>query len=99
MVEQIEELPGAHEGEIELARVERELAALWAAAPEDRGAEPAVLRACALNLLVLGASASELERARPIAARTTLAHPSRVVLLAPVPDAASSGIGARISAF
>jgi glucose-6-phosphate dehydrogenase assembly protein OpcA len=88
-------------GEIELGRVERELATLWAAAAqEDPGAEPAVLRACSLNLLVLAGSSAELERARPIAARTTLAHPSRILLLAP--DASQSdrnGVGARISTF
>src|SRR5690349_6795362 len=46
-------IPGP-DGEIELDRVERELASLWAAAaPDEPGAEAAVLRACALNLLVL----------------------------------------------
>jgi hypothetical protein len=83
-VDQIESLEGAPDGEIELGRVERELAALWAlAAPEDPDAESTVLRACSLNLLVLGSSPADLERARPIAARTTLAHPSRILLLAP----------------
>jgi hypothetical protein len=109
----IEALQGAPSGEMELARVERELAALWAAAPENRGEEPAVLRSCALNLLILGSSPDDLERARPVAARTTLAHPSRILLLAPAvrgqsddpsvpqpptPDPGDS-IGARISAF
>jgi glucose-6-phosphate dehydrogenase assembly protein OpcA len=89
--EPIEALPGAPEGEIELARVERELAALWAqAAPEDPGAEPAVLRACSLNLLVLGSSPEELEPARTVAAATTLAHPSRILLLAPSEATGSS---------
>jgi hypothetical protein len=95
--------------------VERELAALWAAAaPDHPEEEPAVLRACALNLLVLGMDADALERARPIAARTTLGHPSRILLLATdgtgrrgnaaagsglSPAVAPSGIGARISTF
>jgi glucose-6-phosphate dehydrogenase assembly protein OpcA len=94
--EPIEALAGAPEGEIELARVERELAALWAAtAPEDPGAEPAVLRACSLNLLVLGGSPDDLEPARAIAAATTLAHPSRILLLAPeaVVRSEPSGVG------
>jgi glucose-6-phosphate dehydrogenase assembly protein OpcA len=82
--EPFELLEGAPEGEIDLGRVERELAALWAqAAPDDPSAEPAVLRACSLSLLVLGSSPADLDRARPIAARTTLAHPSRILLLAP----------------
>jgi glucose-6-phosphate dehydrogenase assembly protein OpcA len=80
----MEALAGAPEGEIELARVERELARLWAqAAPADPGAEPAVLRACSLSLLVLGAGPGSLEPARRVAAATTLAHPSRILLLAP----------------
>jgi glucose-6-phosphate dehydrogenase assembly protein OpcA len=74
----------APEDEIELERVERELAALWAAAaPDDPGAEAAVMRACALNLLVLGSSQVDLDRIRRIADQTTLAHPSRILLLAP----------------
>src|SRR5262249_35835114 len=87
--------------EIELGHVERELAALWAAAaPADPGAETAVLRACSLNLVVLGDSPAGLDRARPIAARPTLAHPSRILLLAPDPGGAgSSNAGARISTF
>src|SRR5437868_2578003 len=81
-------VPGASiagpDEEIELDRVEGELAALWAAAaPEDAGAEPAVLRACALNLLVLAGGLADLERIRRIADQTTLAHPSRILLLAP----------------
>jgi glucose-6-phosphate dehydrogenase assembly protein OpcA len=100
-VDPMEPVLAPQTGEIELGRVERELAALWAqAAPEDPGAEPAVLRACSLSLLVLGSSSADLERARPIAARTTLAHPSRVLLLAPDPGAgrqALSASGERIS--
>src|SRR5712691_13190118 len=96
MTSEIEALEGAPAGEIELARVERELAALWAAAaPENRGEEPAVLRACALNLLVLGASPGDLERARPIATRTILAHPSRILLLAPEDGGQGSGVSGR----
>src|SRR5437879_4910512 len=94
MITEIEALDGAQAGEIDLAGVERELAALWAAAaPANRGEEPAVLRACALNLLVLGANPGDLERARPIATRTILAHPSRVLLLAP--EARGEGSGVR----
>jgi glucose-6-phosphate dehydrogenase assembly protein OpcA len=95
----IESLAGAPEGEVELGQVERELSALWAAAPPGEAeAEPAVLRACALNLLVLGCTLDELERARPRTERTSLDHPARILLLASLPDA-PGGIGARVSAF
>jgi glucose-6-phosphate dehydrogenase assembly protein OpcA len=100
-MEPMQALQGAPPGEIELSQVERELAALWrAAAPEDPDAEPTVLRACSLNLLVLAGSPDELERARPIAAQTTLAHPSRILLVAPENGSPqASGVGARISTF
>lgn len=115
-MEPIEAREDAPAEEIELGQVERALAALWAgAAPEDPGAEPAVLRACALNLVVLSRSPADLDRVRPIAAQTTVAHPSRILLLVPdetgepaSPQAhspsspvlrASSGVGARIRAF
>src|SRR5438045_1919681 len=79
-------VPGPDE-EIELDQVERELAALWAAAaPDDPGGESAVLRACALNLLVLAHRRADRDRIRTVADQTTLAHPSRILLLAPRVD-------------
>ena len=75
-MEQITALAGEPAGEIELGQVERKLAELWAAAaPEHPEEQPAVLRACSLNLLVQGSDPAELERARPIAARTDSGAP------------------------
>jgi glucose-6-phosphate dehydrogenase assembly protein OpcA len=98
MSQPIEALSGAPEGEVELGHVERELAALWAAPPGEPEEEPAVLRACALNLVVLGCSLADLERVRPLAERITLDHPARILTLAPVLDG-PAGIGAQVSAF
>lgn len=66
--------------EVEIADVERELTRLWREAAQSGQASAALLRACALNLVVAGCD-GEPEDAAQILAEVTARHPCRAILI------------------
>jgi glucose-6-phosphate dehydrogenase assembly protein OpcA len=64
-----------------VAAIERELAALWAAA--GQGQSGAVIRACSCNLLAIVQNRREAETFQPVLAKVSESHPSRSIIAYP----------------
>jgi hypothetical protein len=77
---------------VDVGAIERDLASLWRMAS---GANAAVTRACSWNLVVHATNASELARARSLAAALVAAVPSRTLVL----DDRAEAEGPELEAF
>lgn len=83
---------------VDVKAVERELTALWeeaARGPEDG---PAIMRACALNVIVVAFGSRMADEVAAIIARLLGRHPCRAIVLRADPEAAESGLQAWVSA-
>ncbi len=85
---------------VDVAAVERELAALWKAAvgSQAESGAPAVMHACLLNLVVCCRGEEEASRAGPVLVEVTRARPSRILVCVADPAAPGRDLRASISA-
>ncbi|MEI7556178.1 glucose-6-phosphate dehydrogenase assembly protein OpcA [Candidatus Chlorohelix sp.] len=97
-LQQIIEQGQAHN--IALEDIEKGITALWQATDMTRQAdsEPAVMRACVLNLVICTETDEELEQATNSIARLTWTYPSRSIVLLSKPNDPEEEITAWISA-
>lgn len=93
MSPEVERFTGGHAVGVDVAAIERDLAALWRKASTD--AEQSVTRACSWNLVVHASTDAELERAKKLADALVLVVPSRTLVLFQRPNA----IGPEVEAF
>jgi glucose-6-phosphate dehydrogenase assembly protein OpcA len=92
----IERFTSGHNVEVDVAAIERDLAALWRKA--STSSSVAVTRACAWNLVVHTSSDAELKQAQPLADALIAAVPSRTVVLNDRPNASGREIEAFVTA-
>lgn len=90
---EVERFTGGHAVGVDVAAIERDLAALWRKA--STAGEQSVTRACSWNLVVHATTTAELERAKALADALALVVPSRTLVLVQRPDA----IGPEVEAF
>lgn len=88
----VERFTGGHAIGVDVAGIERDLAALWRKASAS---ETAVTRACSWNLVVHATTEPELERAKALADALVTAVPSRTLILHHRPHA----VGPEVEAF
>ncbi len=79
-----------------IARLEKELRDLWAQ-PNDPGAAP-LSRVCTMNLAVVAASKSLIERYSPVVDEVTASIPARAILASIEPDAAGDALEGSVTA-
>ena len=82
----------------DVGRVEAELSALWRSAAEDPAAQNAVMRACALTLLIYVESEESAREVSNLVGEVTRQSPCRAIVLWVGPQAAPSGLSAWVSA-
>jgi len=85
----------------QVAELEAELSALWRSAaegPEPAAADHAVIRACALNLLVYVESEEEGREVSNVVSQVTLQNPCRAIVMIAEPTSSRTGLTAWISA-
>ncbi|MEW5738772.1 MAG: glucose-6-phosphate dehydrogenase assembly protein OpcA [Myxococcota bacterium] len=80
MTPDVERFTGGHAVGVDVAAIERDLAALWRKASTS-GAEHSVTRACSWNLVVYATTDAELARAKHLADALVAVVPSRTLLL------------------
>lgn len=70
--------------EVDIVAIERELTQLWKQASENSGdtAAAPIVRACALNLVVVTDDEKELDELAAMIGEVTLEHPARIFLIA-----------------
>lgn len=94
-VSEIERFTSGQTIGVDVAAIERDLAALWRKASSQNAS---VTRACSWNLVIHTANEAELERARVLADALVAAVPSRTVILNHRPNAAGPEIEAFVTA-
>lgn len=94
MTADVERFTGGHAVGVDVAAIERDLAALWRKASAT-GAETSVTRACSWNLVVFASTDAELTRARHLADALVAVVPSRTLLL----NQRANATGAEVEAF
>ncbi len=92
----IERFTSGHNVEVDVAAIERDLAALWRKA--STSSSVAVTRACAWNLVVHTSSDAELKQVQPLADALIASVPSRTVVLNDRPNASGREIEAFVTA-
>src|SRR5271167_2921023 len=81
----------------QVADLEAELSALWRSAAEGPGSQ-AVIRACALNLLVYVESEEEGREVSNVISQVTLQNPCRAIVMIIEPTSSRTAVTAWISA-
>ena len=81
-----------------VADLEAELSALWRSAAEGSQGSQAVIRACALNLLVYVQSEEEGREVSNVVSQVTLQNPCRAIVMIVEPNASRAALTAWISA-
>lgn len=83
----------------DIGGIERELAALWkqAAAPQEDGSPPAVIRACVMNLVACCTGGEQVERLQQLAVEVTSMIPARVLVAIEDSGDTEGGIKASLS--
>lgn len=98
MIEQQTELL-AEPKEVDVVAIERELATLWKeAGVSGSDAAAPIVRACALNFLVITDDERQLDPLAEMAGEVTVEHPARIFLIATGREAARPQLDAWISA-
>jgi len=93
----IERFTGGHAVGVDVAAIERDLAALWRKASSS-AAEHSVTRACAWNLVVYGNEEARLKRANELADALVEVVPSRTIILHHRPNATGPEVEAWVTA-
>lgn len=85
---------------VDIAAIERDLTQLWktASIPAEEESVPPVIRACALNFVVVMEGAGELDATADLAGDVTIEHPSRLFLVALGDPSGGSSLESWISA-
>lgn len=81
-----------------MADLEAELSALWRSAAEGSQSSHAVIRACALNLLVYVESEEEGREVSSVVSQVTLQNPCRAIVMIAEPTSSRAGLTAWLSA-
>ena len=83
---------------VDVAAIESELSSLWRSAAEDPALKNAVMRACALTLIIYVESEESAQEVGELIADVTRQNPCRAIVMIVEPDADSEGLEAWISA-
>lgn len=86
--------------EVDVVAIERELATLWKSAAEggDEAGSSPVIRACALNFIVVTEDEHEVENLAAMVGEVTVEHPARIFLVRIDRQADKPGLDSWISA-
>lgn len=83
---------------VDLAQVERELAGLWDDSGRHAGSEPAVIRACSMNLVVVSDSSAPAEEEGEMLGDVSVVHPARILRLLPAARGSSPELSVSVTA-
>ncbi len=83
---------------VDVAAIESELSVLWRSAAEDPALQNAVMRACALTLIIYVEGDEAAQEVGELIAEVTRQNPCRAIVMVAEPDAVSESLEAWITA-